>query len=61
MNLAVVQLNDRTDQLTATFAVLGATSVLLLDRGLRQNVDDSLTPSPTPSPTLSNVRLFSVP
>lgn len=31
-----------TGILTATFAVLGATSVLLLDRGLRQNVDDSL-------------------
>ena len=31
-----------TGILTATFAVLGTTSVLLLDRGLRQNVDDSL-------------------
>src|SRR2546430_2736446 len=31
-----------TGILTATFAVLGATSVILLDRGLRKNVDDSL-------------------
>ena len=31
-----------TGILTAMFAVLGATSVILLDRGLRMNVDDSL-------------------
>ncbi len=31
-----------TGILTAMFAVLGATSVMLLDRGLRKNVDDSL-------------------
>ena len=31
-----------TEILTATFAVLGTTSVILLDRGLRMNIDDSL-------------------
>lgn len=32
-----------TGILTAMFAVLGATSMILLDRGLRKNVDDSLS------------------
>jgi heavy metal sensor kinase len=32
-----------TGLLTAMFAVLGATSLILLDRGLRKNVDESLT------------------
>src|SRR5437870_3935149 len=31
-----------TGMLTSMFAVLGATSVILLDRGLQMNVDDSL-------------------